>query len=296
MPDCCEEGGFKSCGTMGFAPLYRWKGCVLSFMGVLLALQFILVCIAYSGSTENVDALKGTPWTIMLNTNTDDNTHDTIVAYYGLRAVFIPNQLAITDDDGKEYYWNSCSSADDDYLPACHSCYLAGKKVMVAVGFAITFAIILFILSCLRYCMDKVWVKVSVLTFGFMQFICLACAIGIWNNQCNAKIPIPDDFVLGSSVGMACVSVAFALNFVNFMFQSFIPTRDTSLPPAGSEIGTPIAAAGAAPGTVIQPTAVVYGQPAYGQPTYAPQAFAQPGVVQGQAVYATPVGASTNKV
>jgi hypothetical protein len=286
--DCCDVGAFKACTTFGYGPFHTYKKWILSFMAPLLALQFVLVSMAMAGSTEHVDVLKGTAWSVLIDTSTDDNRHYTTTAYFGLRAVFYPIAFPDPNDDqGTEIDYKSCANLNDDVYTWCDACFLAGKKTIVAVGFAIGFSIVIFFLNCFRYCSDKVWIKVTALVFGFMQFITLASAIGIWNSQCNKMITVPDSYVLGSTTGMACVSTSFCLNFVNFVFQAAIPTKDTYYSSLGTTGVNVVANDGSVPGSIIQPTAVVYGQP-----SYAPQG----GIVQGQPVCESSSGPYMNKV
>jgi hypothetical protein len=254
----CEEGPFSTCGKMGVGLFHRWRAAVIGSMAFLTMLNFVLVAVASAGSSYNSDVVKSAAWTLQIDPSTDDSSHTTVVGYFGLREAYYP-----ASDIALEY--QSCSSV----AGGCNDCYLAGKKAATAVGFAIAFAIILFILNCLRICIDRVVFKVTLLVFAFMNFICLASAMGVWNNQCVHNIEVDDNvYELAVGPGLAAVAVSFVFNFVSFWINLLIPTKDT-LPPAdlNNNMVAPV-------GVVHNNPNVVVGTPVYGQPQ--PSAYSQP--------------------
>lgn len=260
----CEEGAFASCGRLGVSLFHRWRVVVIGVTSFLTFLNFALVAVAYVGSSYNTDAVKGAAWTVEINPNGNDDANDdgqdSVVGYFGLREVYYPQFDSVIE-------YNSCTSSS-----SCNDCYHAGKKAMTATGFAITFAIILFILNCLRICVDRVIFKVTLLVFGFMNFICLASAMGIWNNECVHNIVLIDsDYVLSAGPGMASVAVSFVFNFISFWVNLLTPTKDTTPPPdLNNQFVAPVGVVHNVAAPTVATSAPVYGQPQpYGQPVYA---------------------------
>jgi hypothetical protein len=247
--DSCEETALKPLGALGFPILLRYRKRSLGCMSLLLFLALVLVCVGYGGTSLIGAAVISSAWTIETNHGQTSSTNSTdkgpqttalddTIAYFGLASAFFPSQnISTASNSTTDHYdvssgvsikYESCN--DDDFFygtSTCSDCYHAGKKVGAACGLGIFFAIVLFVLSVTRIYVDRAIFKATLLVFGFMNFITLACAIGIWINGCKSSLHVSSsDYILSAGPGLSSVVTAFVFNIIALFVNLFTVTKD----------------------------------------------------------------------
>jgi hypothetical protein len=246
------------------------RQCLLGFMTFLIFLMWALSCVGAAGTSHVTHNIKAAAWTLEYQTGSlyvaptaaptaaataapsvfaqvARRLADTVsskpngdpVAYFGLEVAYFPGMglNSTRANGGHTVNYGSCGNNDDYYAlsnSACSDCEYAGKHVGAACGFAIFFAMIIFVLNFIRmfHWLDRVIYKVTVLVFCFMNFITLAAALGIWNDQCvhklNAINTVGGNYEFYPGNGMGSIAAAFFFNLVIFFVSLCTPTQDTS--------------------------------------------------------------------
>jgi hypothetical protein len=253
--DACEQSPlFKTIGEFGLRPLSRYRRLSMSCVSVFSFIIFILVCVAYAGTALRGTTLENTAWTIeygFINGTLSQTTpsyqqtgySQEIFGYFGLSMAFFPN-LNLTNSTssstnsnrhvnsgGISVMYDSCDDDDFNYgSGACADCFLAGHKTATSVGFTIFFSVVLFIMNGIRICYDRVLFKVTAMVFGFMNFVALACALGIWTSDCASQLRMSQSASTSSyhfspGPGVSCVAAAFVFNILLSIVGVLTSTR-----------------------------------------------------------------------
>lgn len=184
------------------------SACALGTSLVCTLANLALVSVAFSAISYDSADLKNTAWAYSTNSTTDDDTHSSIVAYYGLREVYFPDAAVST-------HYASCRHDSEGF---CHDCYVAGIICLHACAIAIVVTFIMLLLNIARLVLDHAWWKMTHLFATTANFVLLGLMIGIWYRDCMSHIKAAS---MGTGIGTA-IGPGYAAVIASVAFNAIV--------------------------------------------------------------------------